>query len=139
PAPAPTPVPATPPAAQPAPTPAPAAAPASAVSATPAPVAPPIAAIGASRPAASARATAETLGYVVQIASYSRAAEAEQQRTRLILAGLPDVKVVEFDQGGGKMYRVRLGPFKVREDADRAKDQAASAGFSDASVWRANP
>jgi cell division protein FtsN len=111
--------------------------PASAGAATPAPVAPPVAVIGASRPAASARSAIETLGYVVQIASYSRAAEAEQQRTRLILAGLPDVKVVEFDQGGAKMYRVRLGPFKVREDADRAKDQAASAGFSDASVWRA--
>ncbi|RZS54804.1 SPOR domain-containing protein [Sphaerotilus mobilis] len=106
-------------------------------SATPAPVAPPIAAIGASRPAPSARTAADPLGYVVQIASYSRAAEAEQQRTRLILAGLTDVKVVEFEQAGGKMYRVRLGPFKVREDADRAKDQAASAGFSDASVWRA--
>ncbi|MDP4301804.1 SPOR domain-containing protein [Leptothrix discophora] len=111
--------------------------------ATPAPVAPPVAVIGTPRPAAgttapSAGKGADPLEYVVQIASYSRAAEAEQQRTKLILAGLTDVKVVEFEQGGGKMYRVRLGPFKVREDADRAKDQAASAGFSDASVWRAN-
>lgn len=115
----------------------PAAPAASSGAATPAPVAPPVAVIGASRPAASARPAGDPLGYVVQIASYSRAAEAEQQRTRLILAGLSEAKVVEFDQGGAKMYRVRLGPFKVREDAERAKDQAASAGFSDASVWRA--
>jgi cell division protein FtsN len=135
------------PGAAPAPAPAPAA---SGGAATPAPVAPPVAVIGASRPAAvtapaapaasaasgaSARNAADPFQYFVQVGAYTRNEEAEQQRAKLAINGLI-AKVSERPQGSGTMYRVRLGPFEIREDADRAKEQAAGAGYSDAAVVR---
>ncbi len=114
--------------------------------ATPAPVAPPVAVIGASRPAPapasaasaagkSARSAPDAFQYFVQVGAYTRTEEAEQQRARLAINGLV-AKVTERDQGNGTMFRVRLGPYEVREDADRAKEQAAGAGYSDAAVVR---
>ncbi|MGY0196948.1 SPOR domain-containing protein [Leptothrix sp. BB-4] len=127
------------------PAPAPAAPAASSGAATPAPVAPPVAVIGASKPApaaatpaasgTSARSGADPFQYFVQVGAYTRTEEAEQQRAKLAINGLI-AKVSERPQGSGTMYRVRLGPFEVREDADRAKEQAAGAGYSDAAVVR---
>jgi cell division protein FtsN len=108
-----------------------------------APTAPPIAAFGAaSRPDTgasaadrSAKAPAQTFQYFVQVGAYTHAEEAEQQRARLAINGMVG-RITEREQAGHTMYRVRLGPFDVREDADRAKEQAANAGYSDAALVR---
>jgi cell division protein FtsN len=122
-------------------TPAPAATPAPLV-ATPPPTAPPTAAQGgakapaaASSTDASAKGGAQPFQYYVQVGAYTRTDEAEQQRARLAINGLM-AKVTEREQAGHTMYRVRLGPFEVREEADKAKEQAAGIGFSDAALVR---
>jgi cell division protein FtsN len=110
-----------------------------------APIAPPIAAFGAaSRPQAapapapverSAKPASQTFQYYVQVGAYTRTDDAEQQRARLAINGLVG-RITESEQAGHTMYRVRLGPFDVREDADRAKERAAGVGFSDAALVR---
>jgi cell division protein FtsN len=108
-----------------------------------APMAPPIAAFGAaSRPQIapapvdrSAKPAAQAFHYFVQVGAYTRTEDAEQQRARLAINGLVG-RITESEQAGHTMYRVRLGPFDAREDADRAKERAAGVGFSDAALVR---
>ena len=98
-----------------------------AASAVAAPVAP-----AASRPSAgrdpvailSGGSTAAPAGeasiYFVQAGAYTRNEDAEQQRAKLALLG-QSAKVTEREQAGRVVYRVRLGPFVTREDADALK------------------
>jgi cell division protein FtsN len=53
----------------------------------------------------------------VQAGAYTRSEEAEQQRAKLALLG-QQAKITEREQAGRTMYRVRVGPFPRREDAD---------------------
>ncbi len=55
--------------------------------------------------------------YFVQAGAYTRNEEAEQQRAKLALLG-QQAKITEREQAGRTMYRVRVGPFPRREDAD---------------------
>jgi cell division protein FtsN len=55
--------------------------------------------------------------YFVQAGAYTRSEEAEQQRAKLALLG-QQAKITEREQAGRTMYRVRVGPFPRREDAD---------------------
>jgi cell division protein FtsN len=43
-------------------------------------------------------------------------------------------KVSERDQGGRVVYRVRIGPFDKRGDAEAAKEKLAGAGIEAALV-----
>ncbi len=91
-------------------------APASAPSSAPArPAAP---AVAASSPAV---ASTEPFQYFVQAGAYRSLEDAEQQRAKLSLMGLQS-KLSERDQAGRMVYRVRLGPFERREEADKARD-----------------
>ncbi|BDI03333.1 SPOR domain-containing protein [Sphaerotilus microaerophilus] len=85
----------------------------------------------------SAKPGAEPLVYFVQVAAFTRAEEAEQLRAKLALSGLM-ARVTEREQSGRIMYRVRLGPYDVREDADRVKTQAVDVGYSEATLVRVN-
>lgn len=93
--------------------------------------------LGPVTPAASAASGASSRGgaqqYYVQIGAYTRTEDAEQQRAKLAMAGLIG-RVTERDQSGRTVYRVRLGPFDSRDDADAARDQAGAAGYPDASL-----
>ena len=60
--------------------------------------------------------------YFVQAGAYRTPEDAEQQRARLTLLGV-QAKVSEREQSGRTVYRVRLGPFDRKEDADRAKER----------------
>ncbi|ATY31336.1 SPOR domain-containing protein [Sphingomonas psychrotolerans] len=97
-----------------------------AVVASPAPIERP----AYSRPASTPRAArpASGAGFYVQIAALSNArnAQALAQRTG------GSVK-----QGGG-LYRVQLGPFATRREADAARGGAARAGYGDARVIAVN-
>lgn len=83
----------------------------------------------------SAKAEGEALQFYVQVGAYARSEDAEQQRAKLGLSGLA-ARITERDQGGRVMYRVRLGPFDSHEEATAAKEQAAAAGYGDATLVR---
>lgn len=101
--------------------------------------APPGAAVAAARTPggadASARPGGEPFVYFVQIGAYGRNEDAEQQRARLAMAGMT-AKVTEREQSGRTVYRVRLGPYEVRDTAEAVKQQAADGGFADAVLVR---
>jgi cell division protein FtsN len=72
---------------------------------------------GAAPPARPGAPAADPFVYFVQAGAYTRTDEAEQQRARLALVG-QSAKVVEREQAGRTVYRVRLGPFPTRDEAD---------------------
>jgi cell division protein FtsN len=55
--------------------------------------------------------------YFVQTGAYTRSDDAEQQKAKLALIGLT-ARVTDREQAGRTVYRVRLGPFPTREEAD---------------------
>lgn len=83
----------------------------------------------------SARPGGEPFVYFVQIGAYGRNEDAEQQRARLAMAGMT-AKVTEREQSGRTVFRVRLGPYEVRDTAEAVKQQATDGGFADAVLVR---
>lgn len=78
---------------------------------------------------ANARAQASSAGsgpdpfnYFIQAGAYRTPEDAEQQRARLLLLGL-QAKVTEREQSGRTVYRVRVGPFSKKDDADKVKER----------------
>ena len=71
---------------------------------------------GASAPRSTASA-AEPFIYFVQAGAFTRNEDAEQQRARLAMIG-QGAKITEREQAGRTVYRVRLGPFPSRGEAD---------------------
>jgi cell division protein FtsN len=96
----------------------------------PAPPPPPAAKAAAAEPAAPA---ADPLQYFVQAGAFRAAEEAEQMRARLSLMGL-QARVSEREQAGRVVYRVRLGPFDRRDDAEKAGERLEAAGITAALV-----
>jgi cell division protein FtsN len=84
---------------------------------------------------ASARANAgsDPFLYFVQAGAFRTPEDAEAQRAKLSLLGV-DAKVSERDQSGRQVYRVRIGPFDKKEEADRQKDKLDAGGFETALV-----
>jgi cell division protein FtsN len=103
-----------------APTAASAASAASATSATSA------AAATAASPATAA--TGDPFNYFVQAGAFRTPEDAEQQRIKLSLMGLP-ARVSEREQSGRIVYRVRLGPFDKKDDADKVKVRLDTGGL----------
>lgn len=62
----------------------------------------------------------DPFSYFIQAGAFRTPEDAEQQRARLVLLGV-QAKVSEREQSGRTVYRVRLGPFDRKEDADAAK------------------
>ena len=85
------------------------------------------------RPAATPGAGLDPFTYLVQAGAYGRAEDAEQQRARLALMGIT-AKVTEREQAGRAMYRVRVGPFEKKEDADAVKEKLGGSGVEAALV-----
>ncbi len=80
---------------------------------------------------ATARASAagaEPFIYFVQAGAFLASAEAEAQRAKLSLMGL-DVRVLEREQSGRPVYRVRVGPLDKKADADRVKARLEAGGI----------
>ena len=102
----------------------------------PPPISPPAAlpVAAAASKAAGAAPTADPGGsYYVQAGAFSLPDEAENQRARLAMMDL-NAKVVEREQAGRMIYRVRLGPFEKRADADSAKVRLELEGIDAALV-----
>ncbi|UUX95866.1 SPOR domain-containing protein [Aquabacterium sp. J223] len=83
--------------------------------------------------APSAKPGSDPFSYFVQVGAYARADDAEQQRAKLAMLGL-GARVTEREQAGRTVYRVRLGPFDGREDAEAAQSRAQAAGVEAALV-----
>jgi cell division protein FtsN len=71
----------------------------------PAPVSPPV------------KPSNDAFVYFVQAGAFTRNEDAEQQRAKLAMMGAL-AKISERDQAGRVVYRVRLGPYPSREEAD---------------------
>ncbi len=78
-------------------------------------------------------AVAEPFSYFVQIGAFRTAEDAESQRARLSLGGV-QAKVTEREQSGRVVFRVRVGPFGKKEEADQAKERLDAAGYETALV-----
>ncbi len=68
--------------------------------------------------------------YFVQTGAYTRSEDAEGQKAKLALIG-QTARVSEREQAGRTVYRVRLGPFPSRDEADalqaKLQEQAIEA------------
>lgn len=75
----------------------------------------------------------DPFSYFIQAGAFRTPEDAEQQRARLLLLGM-SAKVSEREQSGRTVYRVRLGPFNNKEDADKAKERLDSNSIETALV-----
>lgn len=60
---------------------------------------------------------AQAFDYFVQAGAFTRNEDAEQQRAKLAMMGAT-AKISEREQAGRTVYRVRIGPYPSREEAD---------------------
>ena len=75
----------------------------------------------------------DPFNYFVQAGAFRTAEDAEQQRARLLLLGM-QARVTEREQAGRTVYRVRMGPFDKKDDADRIKDRLDNSSIETALV-----
>ena len=71
---------------------------------------------------AMAGSGADPFTYFIQAGAFRTPEDAEQQRAKLSLMGY-QAKVTEREQSGRTVYRVRLGPFEKKVEADKTKEQ----------------
>ncbi|MFX1681778.1 SPOR domain-containing protein [Mitsuaria sp. CC2] len=65
--------------------------------------------------------------FFVQAGAYARMEDAEQQRAKLAIQGF-SAKVMEREQSGRTVFRVRLGPFDTRDEAEAQQKKLEGAG-----------
>ncbi len=83
--------------------------------------------VPAPAPAAPA-ATAAGFDFYVQAGAYTRTEDAEGQRAQLAMLG-QQAKISERAQAGRTVYRVRLGPFPSRDEADALQGKLQGQGI----------
>jgi cell division protein FtsN len=81
----------------------------------------------------STKPGADPFIYFVQVGAFSKPEDAEQQRAKLAMLGFM-AKVSEREQQGRTMYRVRLGPYQLRDEAESAQAKLQSGGETAALV-----
>jgi len=72
-------------------------------------------------------ASAGAFQYFVQAGAFRSQGEADAQRARLAMLGW-EARVSELEQNGSTLYRVRVGPFARRDDAEQLKQGLGEAG-----------
>lgn len=82
---------------------------------------------------ASTKPGSDALSYFVQAGAFGRVEDAEQQRAKLAMMGM-QARITEREQSGRTMFRVRVGPFDKKEEADLAKEKLDGAGVESALV-----
>lgn len=75
----------------------------------------------------------ESFIYYVQAGAFRGPEEAETQRAKLAMLGF-DFKVSEREQAGRLVYRLRLGPYRSKDEADRAQERLVAQGVEVALV-----
>jgi cell division protein FtsN len=81
----------------------------------------------------STGATADPFSYFVQAGAFRTPEDAEAQRAKLSLLGV-EAKVTEREQSGRTVFRVRVGPFDIKDAADHVKERMDSSGIEAALV-----
>jgi rare lipoprotein A len=85
------------------------------------------------RPAAPSYAGAAQGNFFVQVGAFSDLANAHRVRDAVSAAG-PVVVDVRNTASGGELFRVRVGPWNSREEADSARRTLASLGYGETIV-----
>jgi cell division protein FtsN len=83
--------------------------------------------------AGSTAGGADPFTYLVQAGAFRTPEDAESQRAKLGMLGM-DAKISEREQSGRTVYRVRVGPFGNKDEAEKIKDKLDSGGFDTALV-----
>jgi len=97
--------------------------PAKTAAAKPAPAADPLGDLAKAKvEGLSSGPSVDPFSYFIQAGAFRTPEDAEQQRAKLLLLGM-QAKVSEREQAGRTVYRVRLGPFDKKEDAEKAKER----------------
>ena len=73
-------------------------------------------------PPLAASSGVDPFSYFIQVGAFRTPEDAEQQRAKLSLMGF-QAKVSEREQYGRTVYRVRLGPFDKKDEADKTKEK----------------
>jgi cell division protein FtsN len=76
----------------------------------------------------SAKGGPEPFIYFVQVGAFQSSEEAEQQRAKIAMLGV-ETKLIEREQSGRTVFRVRSGPFGKQAEADALKERLADAGY----------
>jgi cell division protein FtsN len=77
--------------------------------------------------ARSSNPAADPFIYFVQAGAYRTAEDADAQKAKLSLLGV-ETKVTEREQSGRAVFRVRVGPFDHKEEADKAQERLERSG-----------
>ena len=99
----------------------------------PAVVADPLGELARAKAAGATEGAAEPFQYMVQVGAYRSLTEADGQKARMALMGL-DAKVSEREQAGRTVYRVRLGPYDDKAQAERVRARLETAQIESAIV-----
>ncbi len=76
---------------------------------------------------------ADPFVYFIQVGAFRTPEDAEAQRAKLSLTGV-EAKVTTREQAGRQLYRVRVGPYDKKTDAEKVKGQIEAAGYETALV-----
>jgi cell division protein FtsN len=79
-------------------------------------------------PPRSAGTALDPFVYFVQAGAFTRTEDAEQQRGKLGMLGYT-AKITEREQSGRVVYRVRMGPFPTRDEADALQVKLQGQGI----------
>ena len=87
----------------------------------------------ADAPPAAAAVTVDPFDYFVQAGAFRTQVDADAQRAKLAMLGW-EARVSQREQSGRTVFRVRIGPFVKRVDADQLKEKLDGAGVETALV-----
>jgi len=87
----------------------------------------------ANTPASTTNAADEPFTYFLQTGAFATQADADAQRAKLAMMGW-EARVSEREQNGSTVFRVRVGPFSKRGDAETRKEKLDSSGIDSALV-----
>lgn len=82
---------------------------------------------------AAAKGNVDPFDYFVQAGAFRTQADADAQRAKLAMLGW-EARVSEREQNGRPVFRVRVGPFTKRDDAEQLKEKLDGAGVESALV-----
>ena len=82
---------------------------------------------------AAAKGNVDPFDYFVQAGAFRTQPDADAQRAKLAMLGW-EARVSEREQNGRPVFRVRVGPFSKRDDAEQLKDKLVAAGVDSALV-----
>jgi cell division protein FtsN len=82
---------------------------------------------------AAAKGNVDPFDYFVQAGAFRTQADADAQRAKLAMLGW-EARVSEREQNGRPVFRVRVGPFTKRDDAEQLKEKLDGTGVESALV-----